>query len=152
MTTSFRRLQFGSLLLVLAAALALSPAARGQEAGSQAKLKKVPVKQTGEVEGAKLFRQYCAVCHGLDGKGNGPATAALKLPPPDLTALAQSNGGKFPTDRVANVLANGTDYPAHGSKEMPIWGPLFSRMSANPSLGKLRVKNVTEYLQSIQAK
>ena len=61
---------------------------------------------------------------------NGPAASALKVAPANLTQLAKNNGGKFPADRVAQVLRAGKS-PAHGSSDMPVWGPLFSKIS-NP--------------------
>ncbi len=50
------------------------------------------------VRGPDLYHAHCAACHGSDGKGNGPAAAALKTKPADLTVLAKNNGGKFPTE------------------------------------------------------
>ena len=36
--------------------------------------------------GAALYPTHCAICHGADGRGDGPAAAALAEPPADLTA------------------------------------------------------------------
>src|SRR5271165_5224392 len=71
--------------------------------------------------GKAMFKQYCAACHGTDGKGRGPATASLNTRPADLTALTRNHGGKFPFDYVANVLRFGPGFSAHGSSEMPTW-------------------------------
>jgi putative copper resistance protein D len=118
-------------------------------------IKKVPIQTTSAASGEKMFNAYCAVCHGKDGKGNGPAVPALKVPPPDLTTLAQRHDGKFPTDYVGDLLRNGIeDVKAHGSKDMPIWGPLFGSISggvASPQTQQ-RIHNVTEYIESLQAK
>jgi len=117
--------------------------------------------------GAILFNQYCAVCHGKDAKGNGPAAAALKVPPPDLTTLARRHGGKYPTDYVANVLQYGTEgLTAHGSKDMPVWGSALSpsgALSQSPSqpLGQARqvdasvaqkIHDLSSYMESLQVK
>ena len=75
--------------------------------------------------GPDLYRLYCATCHGRDGKGNGPATAALKVPPPDLTALARQRSGVFSAGGVEAVIRGGTAVTAHGSDEMPVWGQIF---------------------------
>jgi Cytochrome c len=67
-----------------------------------------------------MYTAYCAVCHGQDGKGNGPATEALKVPPPELTVLAQKNGGKYLSMRVASIIRGEAALPANGTKEMPV--------------------------------
>src|SRR5690242_7166046 len=57
--------------------------------------------------GRTMYKQYCAVCHGEEGKGQGPFASTLKVPPADLTALAKRHGGKFPYDYVSGVLLFG---------------------------------------------
>ena len=82
-----------------------------------------------------MFREYCAVCHGVAGKGDGPAAAALKSHP-DLTQLAAKNGGKFDEAKVQYAIKGEADAPiAHGSKDMPIWGPIFTQMGHNDDMG-----------------
>ncbi|MGA2593743.1 MAG: c-type cytochrome [Bryobacteraceae bacterium] len=103
-------------------------------------------------KGPVLYRFYCAVCHGKDGKGGGPAASALKTAPTDLTQLAKSHGGKFPLGTVRQVLGGGTSTPAHGSEEMPIWGPIFRAMTPDQNIAKLRVDNLLRHLESIQEK
>jgi mono/diheme cytochrome c family protein len=103
--------------------------------------------------GALIFRQDCAVCHGEDAKGHGPASVALNVRPANLTTLAQRHGGKFPDDYVLSVLRNGVKAPAHGTAEMPIWGPVFDLMNRNnETQSKLRITNLTSYLKSIQTR
>ena len=87
------------------------------------------MKPTSASSGSEMYKSYCASCHGPEGKGNGPAAEALKVPPTDLTALAQKNGGKYPAMKVAAVIRGEDSTAAHGSKEMPIWGDLFWKMS-----------------------
>ena len=117
-------------------------------------VKKVPMKQTSPVSGKEMFTAYCAACHGADGKGTGPAAPALKAPPADLTTLAKrSSDGNFPRDRVANLLKSGTGPSAHGSSDMPIWGPLFKSLDPQHDIAvQQRIKNLNDYLVSIQAK
>ena len=123
-------------------------------------IKKTQVKPASPVSGAQMFKEYCAVCHGPAGKGDGPVATALKVPPPDLTTLAQRHDGKFPDDYVSNVLKNGVQNPAHGSGEMPVWGPIFDTMNRWKTLCPgmdetpvtLRITNLTNYLKSIQKK
>jgi len=121
-------------------------------AGAQDKtIKKVPAKSSNPASGAEMYKQYCAVCHGTGGKGDGPAASALKIPPPDLTTLAKRHDGKFPDDYVATVLRNGAKNPAHGTAEMPIWGPIFGTMSqGDEGQVSLRISNLTKYLKSLQ--
>jgi mono/diheme cytochrome c family protein len=76
--------------------------------------------------GKKAFEANCAVCHGIDARGNGPYTPSLKVLPPDLTALAKKNGGVYPVDRVTKVIDGRTETAAHGSRDMPIWGKRFA--------------------------
>lgn len=105
--------------------------------------------------GAQLYKQHCAVCHGNDGKGNGPppATSVFKESPPDLTTLAKRHHGKFPEDYVAEVLRNGVNLPDHGPAEMPVWGIIFRAMSeSDETQVKPRLASLTNYLRSIQTK
>jgi mono/diheme cytochrome c family protein len=114
-------------------------------------IKHVQVSQTSPVSGSEMFSQYCAVCHGLDGKGGGPAAAALKKSPPDLTQLAAKNGGIYP-DRMVITTISSESVAAHGSTEMPIWGDLFKSLSTDRNVARLRLANLTNYVKTIQAK
>jgi mono/diheme cytochrome c family protein len=117
------------------------------------KIEKAPIQYTSPASGPQMYKAYCAVCHGKDAKGNGPAAAELKVPPPDLTQLAKRHDGKFPADYVGNVLRSGAQTPAHGSAEMPVWGPLFSDISGgDPAEVQLRISNLTNYIKSLQVK
>jgi mono/diheme cytochrome c family protein len=105
------------------------------------------------VRGPDLFNAHCAACHGPDGKGNGPAAAALKTKPADLTILAKNNAGKFPTQRVQKFISG--DDPSllsHGSREMPVWGPIFHQNEEDQDFGNVRLQNLIKYLGTIQQK
>ncbi len=107
---------------------------------------------TPEIVGQEMFRSYCASCHGLDGKGKGPAASALKKQPPDLTLLSKKYGGKFPRSTVSSVI-EGTDFITdHGSRDMPIWGDAFRIENHDESMVKMKVRNLTVYIESIQQK
>ncbi|HXJ04522.1 MAG TPA: cytochrome c [Candidatus Acidoferrum sp.] len=116
-------------------------------------VQKAPIQQTSPASGQEMFKTYCAACHGKDAKGGGPAAAELKTPPPDLTTLATRHDGKFPADYVSNVLRNGAKAPAHGSSEMPVWGPLFASVSGrDPAVVNMRIANLVRYVASLQSK
>ena len=117
----------------------------------QTKIRQTPIQPTSPASGQEMFMAYCASCHGKDGKGSGPAAPALKAKPTDLTMLSQKNGGKFPANAVYVAIGGTFNVPAHGSAEMPVWGEVFNR-SGNESQTKLRLSNLTSYVQSIQAK
>ena len=84
------------------------------------------------LHGPTLFLAYCAVCHGQTAEGDGPMARILKTRVPDLTKIAKRNGGMFPLQRVENVIA-GTESSGlgHGTREMPVWGPLFSEITSD---------------------
>ncbi|HYL64261.1 MAG TPA: cytochrome c [Candidatus Methylomirabilis sp.] len=102
--------------------------------------------------GQQTYRQYCASCHGANAKGAGPAASALKTPPPDLTTLAKRHDGKFPYEYVAGVVRFGKPLSAHGSPDMPVWGPIFSLTDFHEVVVRQRIKNLCEFLASLQEK
>lgn len=102
--------------------------------------------------GAELYKQHCAVCHGDDLRGNGPFPPPYRTPP-DLTTLARRHGGKFPDAYVAKVLRNGVTLPAHGPAEMPVWGTEFAETDRLDKIQvELRIKNLVNYIKSVQPK
>jgi mono/diheme cytochrome c family protein len=106
------------------------------------------------MDGRDLFQFYCATCHGRDGRGGGPVVPALRVPPPDLTTIAARNGGTFPTARVESFVTGDQDRPtpAHGSKDMPVWGPIFRGLDPSDAMNKVRIANIVGYIESIQPK
>ncbi len=106
--------------------------------------------------GGQDFRSYCATCHGLEAKGDGPAVAVLTVKPPDLTQLSKHNGGTFPFEQTYEQIdgSNKTVVPGHGTSEMPIWGDVFRRERGTAEqwlLGtKGRILSLVHYLESIQ--
>jgi mono/diheme cytochrome c family protein len=87
---------------------------------------KVQTEMPNVASGKQTYKEYCASCHGEDGKGIGPAASALKSPPSDLTILAKRHAGNFPEDYVGEIVRVGKPIQAHGSSDMPVWGPIFN--------------------------
>ena len=111
----------------------------------------IPVNKTAANDGKQMYANYCAPCHGMDGKGGGPTASALKTQPTDLTVLRKNHNGKFPDSHVVTILQFGVEEPAHGSATMPVWGPILGTMNrSNLQEKHLRISNLTRYLESIQ--
>ncbi|MGB9435636.1 MAG: c-type cytochrome [Candidatus Acidiferrum sp.] len=116
-------------------------------------VKQTPIKQTSAASGKDMFTQYCAPCHGIDGKGNGPAASAMKSQPTDLTQLARKHDGNYPANSVASVLKFGGGPGAHGSAEMPVWGPLLQSLDKfHDTVVQQRISNIVSYIETLQAK
>ncbi len=140
------------LTLILGGLLALSTSAFANGDQTTKTIKRVNARPTATLNGVDLFKEYCAVCHGNDAKGDGPAADALKKRPADLTQLARKNGGTFPELHVMNFIKGQDVVAAHGSRDMPIWGSIFSQMSSNPDLVQVRTYALLKYIEEMQAK
>jgi mono/diheme cytochrome c family protein len=139
-----------ALAMLLTLAIAQQAAAPAQNAPT---VKHVPITKASPTSGKEMFNSYCAVCHGTDGKGGGPAASAMKTPPIDLTVLAKTNGGKYPAPHVATVIRGQAITASHGSQDMPVWGPLFSSISqGHESQVQQRISNLVDYIGTLQAK
>ena len=113
----------------------------------------ISVGKTNPTNGKQMYTSYCAPCHGADGRGYGPVASSLQMQPTDLTGLAKANHGKYPETHVVSVMKFGTDVRAHGSAEMPVWGPILGTVSkVNPQEKELRTANLSRYLETLQVK
>ncbi len=143
------------LTLMLSAAWAngVSPQDQNTSADKPA-IKKVPTPNVNPTSGKEMYTAYCASCHGPNGTGNGPAAASLKTPPANLTLLAKNNGGKFPDGKVQMTIKGDANMPsAHGSKDMPVWGPTFWMLGQrSEAQEQMRIRNLTSYVASLQQK
>lgn len=104
------------------------------------------------LDGPSVYRAYCGACHGAEGKGDGPVAADLKRRPTDLTIIAKRNKAVFPRTVIEDVLVNGTSPKAHGSKNMPTWGPAFQAIDGDNNIAYAHIYNLVTYLESIQVK
>jgi mono/diheme cytochrome c family protein len=134
---------------VLTASVLSSIALRAQQQPAPT-VKRETAQRVGSVAGKDTYAAYCAVCHGADGRGNGPAAPALKTPPTDLTTYAKRHGGEFSDVDVREIIAGDQSYVAHGSRDMPIWGDVFRRTEEDMQVRQLRVHNLIDYLKSLQ--
>jgi mono/diheme cytochrome c family protein len=105
------------------------------------------------------YESNCQSCHGAGGRGDGPYSINLKLPVPDLTLLAQRNGGVYPDERVRRVIDGREDIKGHGGRQMPIWGLRYGERAAEYFRGDVpdpeaftrqRVQALAQYLRTIQ--
>jgi mono/diheme cytochrome c family protein len=133
----------------LAAIALLAAVARATMAVAAAAQQTPPV-LIDSLAGRDSYQRYCAACHGASGRGDGPVASALRTQPADLTTLARRNDGMFPQARVRDFIAGtGRQLAAHGTTEMPIWGPMFSALESD-GRARERIGNLVSYLESIQ--
>lgn len=111
--------------------------------------------------GKREFESNCAVCHGKDGRGNGPYAGLLTTRLPDLTTLAKRNGGVFPLQRVVETIDGGPSVTSHGTRDMPIWGAAYRMRAAEYYIDvpydadayvRARILALAEYIHRLQAK
>ena len=148
-----RVMKFISVAVGVAMLLTLAIAQQAATAPSTPTVKHVPIMRAPVNSGKDMFNSYCAVCHGTDAKGAGPAASAMKTNPADLTALAKKSGGKYPASHVAAVLRGQSITASHGSQDMPVWGPLFSSISqGHEAQVQQRIANLVGYVETLQTK
>jgi len=149
-TNGVSLLAIGAILLITAL---VAVAARPDDPKAKAQADKAQNEQLIQsLKGPDLFRAHCSPCHGSDGKGGGPVASVLNSTVPDLTTMQKRNGGTFPEQHVRKVILGDDAVVAHGSREMPIWGPIFHQVERDRDYGNVRIKNLIEYLKSIQEK
>lgn len=112
-------------------------------------------KTVSEMPGMEMYQTFCASCHGVGGKGDGPVAPLVKIGVPDLTRLAQRDGGEFPTEDVRRIIDGRFDRPAHGPRDMPVWGwQFYNSTSMDDANERARVDaligRLVDYLRSIQ--
>ena len=112
-------------------------------------------REVGSLSGVELYEQLCSSCHGVHGEGDGPVAPLVKIRVPDLTRIAWRDGGEFPTEDVRRTIDGRFDRPAHGPRDMPVWGwSFYNSTNANDAQERARVDAIidrlVEYMRSIQ--
>jgi len=137
--------KFAGALILASAALVLS--SWGQKPAAPSGDRRL----IASIQGPALYKAYCASCHGIDAKGNGPMTPVLKVLPPDLTKISERHDGMFPLTLIERIIAGDELLiRGHGSRDMPVWGPIFSQVEADRDMGRVRIDNLARYLRDIQ--
>jgi mono/diheme cytochrome c family protein len=132
----------GAAVLLVAPMLSAAPAQAPQ--GSS-------LPGSDSVSGAATYASYCAGCHGRSGRGDGPVAGSLKTPLPDLSKLAQRNGGAYPSAAVkAAVVNEARPVAAHGTGEMPVWGTVFRTVDRSDPAAGARIDRVVAFIETLQ--
>jgi mono/diheme cytochrome c family protein len=136
-------------MLIVASMLAVATLFVWALPASSAPAQKTKAVPSGYVtKGKRLFAQYCASCHGVDGHGQGPVAMVLKGAPPDLTLL-QPPGAKFPFYQVQTKIDGEKAAAAHGTSKMPVWGTVLRRTQGELQK-EAEIYALVRYIASIQ--
>lgn len=107
-------------------------------------------------EGAGLYLEYCATCHGIAAEGQGPMAGVLVIKPTDLTALEARAEGTFPLARVVARIDGRDPLASHGSP-MPVYGGFFEgedvalrTKSGQPIMTSQPIADLVSYLKTLQ--
>lgn len=142
---SYRHRTRNGRLALLAGLLAAGSTSAPPSAAAAEKLDKAAA-----AKGRSTFERYCVSCHGPKARGDGPLAKDLRVPVPDLTTLAQRNGGTYPHDRVVRIITKGGEVRGHGTEDMPAWGTAFRRTDGIETFVDEAIRNVSQYLWSLQ--
>ncbi|MGE3489024.1 MAG: universal stress protein [Vicinamibacterales bacterium] len=137
------------MMLALLFAPAASAPALAQEPAAQPQ-----TEMRQRVTGAEVFRTYCATCHGVAGRGDGPLAGSMRRKPSDLAEIAHRNGGEFPAEIVFRTIDGKTPVRGHGGPDMPVWGDAFarSRDGGDAATVKERIDSLVEFIRTLQIK
>jgi mono/diheme cytochrome c family protein len=143
--------------VILTLGISVLIAFTGMATGEEIREAPLSWQQAALTDGAELYMELCAACHGTGGKGDGPAASALAKPATDLTVLAANNGGVFPREQVEKSIAGESRVVAHGTIDMPVWGARFEELRPDwkqhrrQALARQRIYNLTLHIESLQA-
>lgn len=106
------------------------------------------------MSGQDLYRRFCASCHGIEGRGDGPVAASLRVEVPDLTQTASRLQGAAGRERIARIIDGRHIIGSHGTRLMPVWGEDFSRLEiGNPDAersAQVVIERLADYVTSLQ--
>jgi mono/diheme cytochrome c family protein len=106
------------------------------------------------MSGEDLYRRFCASCHGLEGRGNGPVATSLRVEVPDLTRTASRSRSADQLDRIIRIIDGRSIIGAHGTRIMPVWGEDLARLElGNPDAERSAqtiIGRLAEYVISLQ--
>jgi mono/diheme cytochrome c family protein len=111
--------------------------------------------------GKREYDANCAVCHGVQGRGDGPYAGIVNTRIPDVATLAKRNNGVFPFVRVYETVDGTQMVKAHGTRDMPIWGndykvkgaEYYMEVPYDPEMYvRARILALTEYVYRLQEK
>lgn len=104
-----------------------------------------------EADGAKLYQNHCSACHGARAEGDGPIAMLMNVSVPSLRELAKRNGGVFPASKVAAYVDGRGATQAHGGRQMPVWGEVFSAATnGDEPVVAARVKVLVAFIEELQ--
>ena len=116
---------------------------------------RVDTRPLDQLSGLDMYQRLCSSCHGVQARGDGPVAPLVKIGVPDLTKLAKRDGGEFPAADVRRTIDGRFERPAHGARDMPVWGwQLYNSASLNDPAERARVDamigRLVDYLRSVQ--
>ena len=142
---------FASFLVAILAARVVPAVHAAPQAAAPAPKEAPKLDRNAASDGGSLYPRYCATCHGVSARGDGPLAADLRVPVPDLTTIAARSRGTFPVERVQKIITNGENLRGHGSADMPAWGDVFKRTTGiDGATPDQAIRNLTHYLWSLQ--
>lgn len=106
------------------------------------------------MSGEELYGRFCASCHGLQGRGDGPVASSLRVEVPDLTLTARRARDADPRDRIVRIIDGRYIIGAHGTRLMPVWGENLVRLEiGNPDAERSAqtiVRRLADYVVGLQ--
>ena len=118
----------------------------------QVEIREAPLtwQQAALTDGGELYQELCAACHGISGKGDGPAASALAKPVSNLTVLASNNDGVFPFQQVEDSITGKSQVVAHGTIDMLVWGQQFEQLRPDWKQSRLVFRVICRPLSAIR--